>query len=70
MPILARYKFFKSSFHSWEKMAEEVTAFLTTLGPGRVISVSHSQESSHGVIAVWYWEVTEENQPSDSTEPT
>ena len=56
-PNQARFKLFRSSFNSWETMSEEVVAFLTTLGPGRVIGVSHSQESQIGVIAVWYWEV-------------
>jgi hypothetical protein len=56
-PIQARFKLFQSSFSSWETMSQEVTEFLTMLGPGRVIGVSHSQESHYGVIAVWYWEV-------------
>jgi hypothetical protein len=42
-------------------MAHQVTEFLTTLGPGKVIGVSHSQENQHGVMIVWYWDV-------DSTE--
>jgi hypothetical protein len=57
MAIRASHKVFKSSFDSWEKMASQVTAFLATLGPGKVIGVSHSQESQHGVMIVWYWEV-------------
>jgi len=61
MAIRASYKVFKSSFDSWEKMAHQVTEFLTTLGPGKVIGVSHSQENQHGVMIVWYWDV-------DSTE--
>ncbi len=56
MAIQARFKLFKSNFDSWETMAQQVAAFLTTLGPGKVIGVSHSQESQLGVIAVWYWE--------------
>ena len=38
-------------------MSQQVADFLTTLGPGKVIGVSHSQESQFGVIAVWYWQV-------------
>jgi hypothetical protein len=59
MPIQARFKLFKSSFDSWETMAAQVSEFLTSLGPGKVIGVSHNQESQFGVIAVWYWEVEE-----------
>jgi hypothetical protein len=57
MLIQARYKLFKSAFDSWETMSQQVADFLTKLGPGRVIGVSHSQESNVGVIAVWYWDV-------------
>jgi hypothetical protein len=55
--IRARFMLFKSLSDPWDVMAQKVADFLTTLGPGRVIGVSHSQESSLGVIAVWYWEV-------------
>jgi hypothetical protein len=66
MPIQARCKLFKSSYDSWETMARQVAEFLTTLGPGKVIGVSHSQESQHGVIAVWYWELDDAGQPAES----
>ena len=56
MELQARFKLFKSNFESWETMAQQVAAFLTMLGPEKVIGVSHSQESQLGVIAVWYWE--------------
>jgi len=59
MPIQARYKIFRSHYETWVQMAQQVAEFLTTLGPGRVIGVSHSQESQLGVIIVWYWEVDE-----------
>ena len=52
----ARYRLFRSAFDSWETMCEEVTEFLTTLGPAKVIGVSHSQEGQIGVITVWFWE--------------
>jgi hypothetical protein len=57
MAIQARFKLFKSNTQSWETMSQQVADFLTTLGPGKVIGVSHSQESQLGVIAVWYWQV-------------
>jgi hypothetical protein len=55
MPVQAKFKLFKSHFDSWETMCTQVCEFLNTLGPGQVISVSHSQESQLGVITVWYW---------------
>ena len=66
MAIQARFKVFKSSFDSWDTMCEKVTRFLTILGPGKVIGVSHSQESQHGVIIVWYWEVEEPAKTDDA----
>jgi hypothetical protein len=51
----AQHKVFKSHFDSWDKMAEQVTEFLSGLGRDRVIGISHSQESQTGVIIVWYW---------------
>jgi hypothetical protein len=65
MPIQARCKLFKSHYDSWETMSQQVAEFLTTLGPGKVIGVSHSQESQLGVIAVWYWEVDGGEQPAE-----
>lgn len=61
MPIQARCKLFKSSYDSWEEMSKPVTEFLTMLGPGKVIGVSHSHDNPLGVIAVWYWEVVEDS---------
>jgi len=54
--MTARFKLFQSSFDSWQTMCTEVAQFLTTIGPTKVIGVSHSQESNIGVITVWYWE--------------
>ncbi|WP_425616478.1 hypothetical protein NA78x_000124 [Anatilimnocola sp. NA78] len=54
--MTARFKLFQSSFNSWPTMCAEVAEFLTSIGPDKVIGVSHSQESSVGVITVWYWE--------------
>jgi len=65
MATQARFKVFKSNFDSWEIMSEEVAGFLTTLGPGNVIGVSHSQETHTGVIIVWYWEVESEEVQMD-----
>jgi hypothetical protein len=62
MPIEAKYELFKSAHESWETMSQHVAEFLTSLGPGRVIGVSHSHHNQLGVMAVWYWEVAEESE--------
>ena len=50
-----KYKFFKSSFQSWDAMHAEVAAFATEVGRERLISISHSSDHNEGVITVWYW---------------
>ncbi len=50
-----RFKEFRSSFKSWNDLFAEAAAFATTLGPERLISISHSEDQSKGVVAVWYW---------------
>lgn len=52
----AQFKLFRSTWESWDSMCTQVAAFLTELGPQRVIGVSQSQESNYGVLTVWYWE--------------
>lgn len=64
MSIQAKCRLFKSFTDSWETMSGEVAEFLTALGPGKVIGVSHSHHNNLGVIAVWYWEVPEDAEPS------
>jgi len=66
MVIQARYKLFKSLTDPWETMSQQVAEFLTTLGPGKVIGVSHSHENNLGVIAVWYWEVEGEGKAAQA----
>jgi hypothetical protein len=46
---------FRSSFKSWDDLFAEAAAFATTLGAERLISISHSEDSGKGVVAVWYW---------------
>lgn len=54
--MVARFKIFRSTWDSWETMCTEVTEFLSQIGPDKVIGVSQSQESTLGVLTVWYWE--------------
>ena len=52
---IVRFMEFRSSFKSWDDLFSEAAAFATTLGPERLISISHSEDSGKGVVAVWYW---------------
>lgn len=50
-----RFRRFESHTKPWVKMCEEATAFASEIPTGDLISISHSQEGTKGVIAVWYW---------------
>jgi hypothetical protein len=59
----AAFKHFVSTTQSWETMFANAAEFMTSLGPERVIGVSHSHGGGTdmigmggtGVVTVWYW---------------
>ncbi len=48
-------KHFKATFKSWDRLFMQAADFATTVGPDRLISVSHSHYHSEGIVTVWYW---------------
>jgi hypothetical protein len=50
-----RFKIFRGTFKSWEKLFQDAAAFASTLRGGRLIGISHSSDSE-GVVTVWYWD--------------
>lgn len=50
-----KFQRFTSSFLSWESLFAEAGAFATRVGRERLISISHSEDHSKGVVTVWYW---------------
>jgi hypothetical protein len=50
-----RFEVFESSFKSWQSLFAEAATFAESLGPERLIGISHSEDGSTGVVAVWYW---------------
>ena len=62
----ARFTIFKSAVSPWQKIFAAAASFATTLGPERVIGISHSHEQTVGVVTVWYWALeTEEWDPKE-----
>jgi hypothetical protein len=51
----ADFKVFRSSLSTWESLFAKVAEFISQLGPGRVISVSHSEDGNEAVVTVWHW---------------
>jgi hypothetical protein len=59
---IVRFKEFRGTFKSWSELFGEASAFATTLGSQRLISISHSEDNNRGVVAVWYWEDSERSE--------
>jgi hypothetical protein len=51
----AAYKLFRSRLSPWELLFKQAADFATQLGPGRLISISHSEDQGEALVAVWYW---------------
>ena len=54
---VVQFKVFRGAFSKWETLFAQAAEFASSLGPDRVISISHSQDE---VVAVWYWSDDEE----------
>ena len=50
-----RYEVFRGTFASWDKLFEDAAAFASRVGPERLITISHSEDTDDGVVCVWYW---------------
>jgi hypothetical protein len=48
------FEVFRSSFASWEELFRQAAEFASSLGPDRVINISHSADRGEGVVTVWY----------------
>lgn len=53
------YRIFRGTWTSWEELFREAAEFANSLGPERVVSISHSEDNNDGVVAVWYWTTDE-----------
>ena len=51
----AQFRIFRGTLASWETLLADAADFASTLGPDRVISISHSEDANEGVVVVWYW---------------
>jgi hypothetical protein len=56
------YRVFRGTFATWEKLFTEAARFATDTGPERVVSISHSEDRSDGVVTVWYWTTEDQDQ--------
>ena len=56
----ARFRIFKSHVSPWPKIFSQAATFATSLGPERLIGISHSCDQNIGVVTVWYWAIETE----------
>ena len=42
-------------FAAWEDLFAQAAYFATEIGPERVLSISHPDDRSDGMVTVWYW---------------
>ena len=54
------YRTFRGILATWEELFAEAAQFATEIGPERVVSISHSEDQSDGVVTVWYWTTKDE----------
>jgi hypothetical protein len=58
--VQARFRIFKSHISPWPKIFATAAAFATSLGPERLIGISHSCDQNVAVVTVWYWAIETE----------
>ena len=51
-----KFRKFHALLKSWETVFQEAADFATSLGPDRVVSVSHSEDHNEAIVTVWYWD--------------
>lgn len=49
------HQIFRGTWSSWDELFQQAADFATELGPDRVLTISHSEDRSEGVVTVWYW---------------
>lgn len=49
------YKYFRGTLKTWDDLFDEAAKFATEIGEERLITISHSCDSSNGIITIWYW---------------
>jgi hypothetical protein len=54
-PAVLCEKTFAGSSADREALFREAAAFASGVGRGRLVSISHSGDGDHIVVAVWYW---------------
>lgn len=57
-----KFKVFRSSWESWDKLFQQACDFADRIGRENVLNISHSCHNNDGVVTVWYWEEEDTGQ--------
>ncbi|GAA5480480.1 hypothetical protein [Haloferula helveola] len=49
------YRIFRGTLATWDTLFQRAAEFASTVGPERLVTISHSADHSDGVVTVWYW---------------
>ncbi len=49
------FQVFRGVFTSWRDLFSQAADFASTLQPEQLITISHSEDHSDGIVTVWYW---------------
>ena len=50
-----RFEVFRGYLSTWHALFSHAADFASQVGRDRVISISHSEDNSKGIVTVWYW---------------
>lgn len=50
-----KFKYFRGSIKTWEKLFDEATDFANSVGEENVMNITTSCDHSDSVVTVWYW---------------
>lgn len=53
--MTVEFETFRGTWATWETLFQNAARFASSLGPERLISISHSEDENDGVVTVWYW---------------
>jgi hypothetical protein len=54
--LIVKYRDFRGTMATWDELFEEAAGFATSIGPERLVNISHSADRTEGVVTVWYWD--------------
>ncbi len=57
------FQSFRGMWISWHDLFTQAAEFADSIGPDRLISISHSADNNDGVVTVWYWSSAPETGP-------